>query len=222
MKILSNLKFDENGIYCQNFSNIDQKMKIKMRRSIAKVNYKDYLSIISKHHSIKVMDKEVGIFVRKIPKNGLILDVGGCWGWHWRKLFSYRPDIKVIILDFVKENLLHAKKILGNKINKNFFLVHGDGTNLNFEDNTFDGWWSVQTLQHIPNFEKATKEAWRVLKKGGHFANYSLNNQLMIKIIWFLFGKKYHTSGHVKNQFYLELASNHQFLLIEEIFKKMH
>ena len=185
---------------------------------MASKDYGDYLHELSKHHSIPVMDREVDHFLRSIPKNGLIIDVGGCWGWHWRRISNTRPDVTVFIIDFVRGNLVHAKNVLGQQIGTNIFLVHGDATSLIFSDNTFDGWWSVQTLQHIPDYKKAVSEAWRVLKDRGVFANYSLNNQALIRFVYRIMGRKYHVKGNVPGSFYLARASHEQLKQVKDIF----
>jgi ubiquinone/menaquinone biosynthesis C-methylase UbiE len=217
-EILSDLRLGKDGVYSYEFKNTEQDDEIKLRESVASLNYQNYLQKLSYHHSVPVMDKEVNLFLKKIPKNGIIVDVGGCWGWHWRRISNVRPDITVFIVDFVRSNFIHAKNILGDQINDNIFLVHGDATSLIFKENTFDGWWSVQTLQHIPNFKKAVSEARRVLKPGGVFANYSLNNQALIKLIYKMRGRQYHTKGQVPGSFYLALASYEQLKQVEDIF----
>ena len=65
-------------------------------------------------------------------------------------IFSYQFNvegavIKVFIVDMIVENLVQATNLLDGK-KKNIFLVHGDATNLIFDDSAFDGYWSVQTL----------------------------------------------------------------------------
>ena len=120
-----------------------------------------------------------------------------------------RPDIKIFIVDFIKGNLHHAKNILKEDVNQNVFLIHGDATDLIFDDDVFDGYWSVQTLQHIPNFKKTILEAHRVLKKDGLFANYSLNNQFVIRFIYKLLGREYIVQGN-SPRFYLSRASQEQ------------
>ncbi|HIA14680.1 MAG TPA: class I SAM-dependent methyltransferase, partial [Nitrospirales bacterium] len=137
---------------------------------------------------------------------------------NWRRISNARPDITVFIIDFVRSNFIHAKNILGCQINNQIFLVHGDATSLVFEENTFDGWWSVQALQHIPNFKKAVSEAWRVLKPGGIFANYSLNNQALIKLVYKMKGRQYHAKGQVPGSFYLARASYEELKQVEDIF----
>jgi len=215
-EILDKLILDDDGIYSYAFNNTDQEDEVKTRISVADEVYDDYLSVLSQHHSIPVMDKEVRFFCDRMPKNAKIIDVGGCWGWHWRNISKIRPDIKIFIVDFIKDNLHHAKNILKEDVNQNVFLIHGDATDLIFDD-VFDGYWSVQTLQHIPNFKKTILEAHRVLKKGGLFVNYSLNNQFIIRFIYKLFGKEYIVQGN-SSHFYLSRASQEQKDAVGEVF----
>jgi SAM-dependent methyltransferase len=46
-------------------------------------------------------------------------------------------------------------------------FVHGSATDLPFEDDTFDVIWTVWTLEHVPNPERALQEMRRVVKPGG-------------------------------------------------------
>ena len=62
-------------------------------------------------------------------------------------------------MDFIRGNLMRAKKLLGEKLAYNVILVHADAMKLPFEDDSFDGIWSVQTYQHVPNLEVAFSEA---------------------------------------------------------------
>ena len=216
--LLDHLQKDADGIFGGTIFAESQATELKLRENVATAVYSDYLLEISKHHSIEVMDREVKIFIEKIPKNGVICDVGGCWGWHWRNIHHLRPDIMIVIVDFCKSNLLHAKKILDDRIGENIWLVHGDAKKLDFDTETFDGYWTVQTLQHIPEFDKAIAEAFRVLKIGGVFANYSLNNSFFSSVIYKIFGKSYVTNDFVPNKFFLRRADNQQRDCIREIF----
>ena len=216
--LLNNLLKDEDDIFGTAIINEDQAFEHKLREEVAAVVYDDYLLTIAKHHSIEVMDKEVNNFLSKIPKNGIICDVGGCWGWHWRNVNLLRPDVKIVIVDFAKNNLLHAKKLLTDRINKNIWLVHGNATALNFPKECFDGYWTVQTLQHIPDFEAAITEAKRVLKQNGAFSNYSLNNATLISFVYKLLDKKYVINEMVGNSFYLHRADKNQVSFIKTVF----
>lgn len=180
--LLQSQPVDADGIYGSLIvASQDQFAEMALRERVALAQYDNYLDAISRSHSVTVMDREVDRFLTKIPQGGLILDVGGCWGWHWRRLAQTRPDIGVLIIDFVRLNLLHAQKILGCLVGHQVALMHADATALPFTINAdcagFDGVWTVQTFQHIPAFDKAVSEAHRVLKRGGGicqlFAQYS-------------------------------------------------
>jgi len=219
-KILQNLTMGDDGIYSSLLPNKSQAIEIELRKEVVREVPTDYLEKISQHHSVAVMDKEVSIFLSKMPKDALIIDVGGCWGWHWRELNSNRPDVSIFIVDFVRENLEFAKKVLGGLIDENIFLIHGDATELRFPQNVFDGYWSVQALQHVPNFEGAIIEAYKVLKVGGYFSNYGLNIQPWLKFFYNLFGKYYHVEGLIPGAFYLARSSDKQVEVIHNIFGK--
>ena len=202
--------------------NQSQAQEILLRQLVAKEFYTDYLAEIAKHHSIPVMDFEVDRFLEKIPENGLILDIGGCWGWHWREIDKKRPDINVLIIDFVAANLAHAQNILGPLIGKQVALMDADATDLPFIISNnfkgFDGVWTVQTFQHIPNFSKVVKAAWSVLTKGGLFINYSLHKTPLNRFVYFLFGKRFHIEGEMPGAFYLSRANSNQKKVINDLF----
>tara|TARA_B110000008_G_C16948072_1_gene555282 strand:- start:1467 stop:2153 length:687 start_codon:yes stop_codon:yes gene_type:complete len=164
------------------------------------------------------MDTEIENFLELIPKNGVILDVGGCWGWHWRFIDELRPDVTVVIMDFIRENLTHAKKLLDGELAYQVILVHADAMKLPFDDDSFDGIWSVQTYQHIPNLEAAFSEASRVLKINLPFYIYGLHRTPMIELLFFLCNKKYHISGVVENSYILNRMSDEQKTIGETIF----
>lgn len=195
-----------------------------IRERDAAKTYKNYLATTACNHSIPVMDKEVRLFLSKVPKNGLILDIGGCWGWHWRSLVAIRPDVSVLIIDFVRGNLTHAQQLLGSLIGTQVALLQADATALPFlnagEDGFFgfDAIWSVQAIQHIPNFSLACTEAKRVLKRDGLFVNYSLHITPFNRMIYCIAGKKFHIEGFRDESYYLARATDQQRNLLTAIY----
>lgn len=165
------------------------------------------------------MDREVRAFLTRVPADGIVVDVGGGWGWHWRHLDLERPDVAVVIVDFVRENLRHAARIIDRVLNRQLFLVHGDATKLPFPSQAFDGYWSVQALQHIADFERAVKEARRVLIPKGQFACYSLNRARLIELAYHLLGRRYHVRGRRPRSFYLARGSAHEAAVISRVFE---
>jgi len=159
----------DDGIFGNDIDTSEQNDELKLRESVAAQDYDNYLDSIRYSHSIPVMDYEVDRFLQEVPQDSVILDIGGCWGWHWRRLSQTRPDVGVVIVDFVRSNLIHAKNVLGDLVGTNIALLHADATKLPFSgENKFDAVWTVQTFQHILDFEGAVREAYRLLRGGGY------------------------------------------------------
>lgn len=200
----------------------DQAHERALRERVAALDYEDHLAIVAQSHSIPVMDHEVDRFLSNMPGNALILDIGGCWGWHWRRIAATRPDIEVVIADFIRGNLRHARAVLGSLVGEQVTLVHADATALPFPDgavNGFDGIWTVQAFQHIPDFARAVREAHRVLKVGGRFINYSQHNAPLIRGLYRLLGRSYHIDGMLQKAFHHTRANDAQARLVSELFE---
>jgi len=219
-KILSVLKKGEDNIYTYDFKNSSQNVEVTHRSNVSEEKFDDYFEHIGHYHSVPVMVEQVKNYLKHIPKDGIVLDVGGGWGWHWSEALKERVDVKVIILDLVCPNFFHTKKILKEMIGVNVFLVHGDATELPFEAESFDGFWSVQAIQHIPNFELSLEQAMKVLKPGGIFRNYSFNDQLLHKWYYQLRGRKYVIEGNDGDVFFLRRGSARQDKVYRKVFKK--
>jgi ubiquinone/menaquinone biosynthesis C-methylase UbiE len=217
--VLEDLKLHDDGIFGALENGDGQQAERAMRESVAAHKYDDYFVELAKYHSVEVMYKEVRRFTDLVPEHGVILDVGGGWGWHWRRIAAYRPDLQVVIVDFVRSNLHHARNILGSAVGQNVWLIHGDATKLVFQDLSFDAYWSVQTLQHIERFDVAVREAHRVLKAMGAFATYSLNNAALVRWIYRLRRKRYILNGVMPNGVYLRRADSEQADIIAHIFQ---
>lgn len=205
-------------IYGKIKSHTSQKKEFTNRRKVAKFYYQNFYNHISDHHSIQVMDYEIANLLEKIPKDSIICDIGGCWGWHWRNVNLQRPDINIVIIDLVYENLLIAKKLLKKKINKQIYLVNDDICKLKINRKIFNTVWTVQTLQHIPKYTNAIKNIYKIINVGGYLYNYNLNINPIVKIIYKLFHKKYLIKGY-NNDFYLERSNMKQKKIIKKIFK---
>ena len=165
------------------------------------------------------MEREVRAFFGDVPAHGVLVDVGGGWAWHWRRLDVERPDVSVVVVDFVRENLRHAARMLGALVNRQVFLVHGDATTLPFPSSVFDGYWSVQALQHIPDFEQAVTEAHRVLRPNGQFACYSLNRAKLLELAYRLMRRPYHVRGKRPGSFFLARGSAQEAIVVERVFR---
>lgn len=190
------------------------------RLALAQADFREPLAEVVKHHSVAVMDYEVSAFLKQMPPKARILDIGGCWGWHWRKIGRSEQGPRIFLLDFVPENFRHARKVLGQTFQRQVVALGGDAKDLPFCAQTFDAVWTVQTFQHIRDFARACREAWRVLKPGGKFINYSLHAPLLLRALYRLCGKQIHTEGEVSGRFYLRRADQGQKKIVEEVFCK--
>lgn len=215
--ILKKYTKDHYGVFSKNFKVKNQLDEIALRKKTACINYKDYFGEISKHHSIEVMDREVEIFLKKQKKNAIVLDVGSGWCWHWRFLNKLRPDIKIIALDFVRENFNHAKRILGKKNLNQIYFVHEDFDNGKFPKNSFDAIWSCQAFQHMNNINKKFRIGHSLLKKDGYLYNFNLNYSIFNFLKNFLKNKK---NKKIKNFYLLNRDINFQIKSLNKIFKK--
>lgn len=226
----SQIQLGSDGIYSATIAEPEsfQSSERIIRERDAAMEYEDYLEYISTLYSIPVMDKEIERFLALVPNGALVLDIGGCFGWHWRKLSQVRPDVGLVIVDFVRKNLQHARNILDDQIGSNIILVHANALSLPFPTTNsdyqgFDGIWTVQVFQHIPDFKQACLESCRVMATGGLFACYSMQAVPWIRLLYRLFRKKYHVSGLSKpgvGQMYLDRANKNQEKIISEVFNQ--
>jgi ubiquinone/menaquinone biosynthesis C-methylase UbiE len=217
-QLLDKLTLGSDDIYSSPSWGQGQEVEIELRKKVADSVPVDLAAEISIHHSFSVMDREVELFVKELRPNAVIIDVGGCWGWHWRDLHKIRPDLSVVIVDMVRENLVRSKFFLRDQINKSVFLVHGDGTKLPFDDDSVDAYWAVQTLQHIPVLESALGEARRILKPGAVFVMYNLNNPWAVRLIYKLLGRAWVDEGSVSGMFFLRRSGRKDRSLVRKIF----
>jgi SAM-dependent methyltransferase len=72
---------------------------------------------------------------------------------------------KVVAID-VQQNFLERfkKKVSGSG---KFEILNMSAEEMDFESNTFDAIITIETIEHIPDLQKAAREFYRVLKPGG-------------------------------------------------------
>lgn len=192
----------------------DQAREVAFRRQVASATQpafgvpEEMLSRVAEHHSIPVMDREAARFLSVVPTNGVVLDIGGGFGWPWRYLDRNRPDISVVVVDLVRENLLAARALLGGLVGRQIFLAHGNACRLAFDERIFDGIWTVQTFQHVSAVEAAYAEAARVLKPGSRFANYALNDTAFLRFLYRAAGRRWHREGALATYFLRRMSAS--------------
>ncbi|MGC8817442.1 MAG: class I SAM-dependent methyltransferase [Candidatus Hadarchaeum sp.] len=113
----------------------------------------------------KILAKEAEYLKGELKGRKKILDIGcgiGCF----EEILS---ELNIVGLDNSKEALEEARR----KSDKRFVL--GNAEHLNFLNGTFDGAFTVTTLEFLDNYKKAVDEVARVLEPGGKFVAMMLN-----------------------------------------------
>jgi len=186
----------------------DQPAEWKMREKTAKeqgyTHPEEILRHVSFHHCLPVMSKKARSYRKKFSSSRWILDIGSGTGWYW----ASTSGGNILLLDFAFENLMAAKTLLGN--DGQVLPIQANSGLLPIKTNCLSGLWSVQATQHFPEpvivpFLQETK---RVLKDKFLVEIYNLNPAWIHKIIYGLFGKKYHTKGKWGNMVFNRLNKN--------------
>ncbi len=113
----------------------------------------------------KIAGKEAGYIQTQLKPGDKVLNVGCGIGWFEEK----SPHLDIIGLDSSEEMLEKARR----RSNKTFVL--GDAEKLEFEDGSFDVVTYITTLEFLPDYREAIKEAYRVLKTNGLLIAMVLN-----------------------------------------------
>jgi len=131
--------------------------------------------------------KEVGKLIE--PVNGKVLDVGSADGTFSKVILSKSRAKELIGIDVLKSSVDWANKHW--KKNKKMRFMVGDAHELKFKANTFDAVFCLEVLEHVYNPKNVLKEFKRVLKKDGYGVFLVPSDNLLFRIIWFLWLKFY-------------------------------
>ncbi len=123
--------------------------------------YNKIASHYNKTHSVHFWVDELPIFEKYLNK-GLIVDLG-CGAGRDTEILKQR-GYDCVGVDISPGMLSEARDKVPDVMFREMDL-----SNLDFEDNTFDGFWASASLLHIPKNEvlKALVEFKRVIKEGG-------------------------------------------------------
>jgi len=138
------------------------------------------ISIPEKQASILMQDKVAEKL--NLIKGMKILDAG-CGRGVTAIYFSRKYNCFVEGIDVVKFELNVAKdSAVKNKVSKQTKFSYMDYENMSFQSNYFDAIFTLETLSHASNINKALKEIYRVLKWGGKIAlfEYSMAQESKI------------------------------------------
>lgn len=99
------------------------------------------------------------------------LDVaGGTGDIAFRIVERGGPNVRTTVFD-INSSMLEVgeQRAQKRKLADKLTFVEGNAEELPFEDNSFDAYTIAFGIRNVPKMEKAISEAYRVLKRGGHF-----------------------------------------------------
>lgn len=126
----------------------------------------DKLSLPYRVYSAPLDELCQSVFWRNLLKNasGLALEAG-C-GTGKNSLVLTKKGVTPVLLDFSKDTIRYCKRLFSRCGCEGFFVV-GDLTRMPFREMVFDFVHSDSTLEHVQDYGNATKEIFRITKKGG-------------------------------------------------------
>ncbi len=138
------------------------------------------LNAVDEMHSRGVYATNELIKILDANKNMHILDIGSGMGGPARRL-AHQSGCHVTGIDLTASLTNIAQKLSKyTGLDKKVRHIQGDATNMNiFENDSFDGAWSIHAAMNIENKSAYYKEANRVLKPNSKFIIYDifLNNK---------------------------------------------
>jgi ubiquinone/menaquinone biosynthesis C-methylase UbiE len=112
-----------------------------------------------------------------IPQNSKVLELGCGHGYVSAMLKILRPDINILTTDCISNSSIHSRvwELLRKEFE--FKFKFEDGTNLSFDNNSFDVVISFGVMEHADNPAKFLSEVYRVLKIEGLNIMFNLPNR---------------------------------------------
>jgi ubiquinone/menaquinone biosynthesis C-methylase UbiE len=126
--------------------------------------------------------EEIGKLIESVK--GKVLDVGSADGMFSRVILEKTRAKKLIGIDVLKSSVDWANKHWGN--NKRLEFRVGNAHELGFKARTFDAVFCLEVLEHVHKPKKALRGFKRVLKKGGYGVFLVPSDNLLFRIIWWL------------------------------------
>ena len=101
-------------------------------------------------------------FVQQMPEGAQLLEVGCGGGQVAAELLKRRRDLELTGLDLADDQVKRARKRCPDAT-----FVQGSALDLPFDDNSFDGVFSIASIKHWPDQRQGVNECVRVLRPGG-------------------------------------------------------
>lgn len=122
---------------------------------------------VSNRKEAILKENEVLANYANIKAGSLVLDagcgIGGSGIW-----LAKERNAQVISLNLVNKQLTRGKELVGKKgLSQKVDFVEGDYQKLPFENDAFDVFWSLESIEHATDIDSLIREAFKVVKPGG-------------------------------------------------------
>ena len=118
------------------------------------------------------------------PVKGTVLDIGCADGMFSKVILDKSKAQKLVGIDVLKTSIAWANKHWA-KGGKMKFMVK-DAHKLDFASSSFDAVVALEVLEHVHKPLEVLKEVKRVLKKGGYGIFLVPSDDLLFRVVWFL------------------------------------
>jgi ubiquinone/menaquinone biosynthesis C-methylase UbiE len=145
------------------------------------------------------------------PVKGKVLDIGCADGLFSKQILDKSKAGELIGIDIEKSSIDWAK--IHWKKNKKMIFKTADAHNLKFKDGTFDAVVALEVLEHVKEPAKVLQEVKRVLKKDGYGIFLVPTDNLLFRIIWFLW-LKFYPRGYVWRETHIQSYRNNYLPMI--------
>ncbi len=123
------------------------------------------------------------------PVRGYILDVGSADGIFSHEILKKSGAKGLVGIDVLKTSVDWANKHWKKKTRMKFYV--GDAHDLRFPAGKFDAIFCNEVLEHVVDPKKVLIGMKRVLKKGGYGVFLVPSDNLLFRLIWFIWLKFY-------------------------------
>jgi SAM-dependent methyltransferase len=114
--------------------------------------------------------------------SGDVLEIGGGSGVMAEQMLRRFPDIRLTVVDVDPAMIAMAGRRLAGRRPQATAVV-GDVTQLPFDDGSFDVVTSYLMLHHVIDWPAALAEVSRVLRPGGRFLGYDLDDTRLARVV---------------------------------------
>lgn len=164
----------------------------------------------ARHHMRAAMLRRVAAVMRglnQVPADRRVVVDAGCgFGWHWIDAARAARDTRFLLIDFSAMNLRVCRELLPLRDYPNVLCIQTSATDLPLRDGIATLYWSVQVFQHLRREarKRAFAELKRVLAAGGSYYLAWIRPVPAMRLVYALFGRKYHVRGDTPYGLYLD------------------